>query len=137
MAGLPGLAKAGPFSFTPGDLVVSIYGDGSSTGSYGDNQAAPITLQELSLNGTSAPATPAASLELPQNAPNTAGGTVTPGANWNISGEYGSSSEGALQLAANGQSLVIAGYGVNAATYNTNPVTGFGNAWRWRSLTSH
>jgi hypothetical protein len=64
VCGVPGAlvvapAWADPISyFAPGDLVVSIYGDGSGTGSYGDNQAAPITLQELSLNGTAA-ATPA------------------------------------------------------------------------------
>jgi hypothetical protein len=121
-------AWADPISyFSPGDLVVSIYGDGSNTGSYGDNQAAPITLQELSLNGTAA-ATPVGTLELPQSGPNTAGGTPAPGANWIISGEYGSSSEGTLQLAANGQSLVIAGYGVNANTYNTGGAAVFGNA---------
>jgi hypothetical protein len=35
-----------------------------------------------------------------------------------FSSEYGSSSEGSLELSADGHSLVIAGYGVNANTFN-------------------
>jgi hypothetical protein len=92
-------------TFTPGDLVVSVEGDGSNTGSYSDNQAAPLTLFQFSLNGTNSPATAAGSLELPTS----------------ISGEYGSSSEGQLQLSGNGQYLTMMGYGINAATYNANP----------------
>ncbi len=124
-------ALADPINyFTPGDLVISIYGQGApgDTTSYGDNQASPITLQELSLNGTSA-ATPVGTLVLPQSAPNTAGSTSNAaGANWTISGEYGSSSEGALQRSADGQSLVLAGYGVNAATYNAGGAKVYGDA---------
>ena len=48
-----------------------------------------------------------------------------------VSGEYGSASEGALQLSADGRSLVILGYGVNAAAFNTAGATGnsvYGNA---------
>jgi hypothetical protein len=71
---------------------------------------------------------PLRQLELPQSAPNAAGTTPTAGANWIISGEYGSSSEGSLALAANGQSLVIAGYGVNANSYNSGGAAVFGNA---------
>jgi hypothetical protein len=41
------------FSFAAGDLVVSVEGDGSGTGSYADNQAAPLTLYQYSLTGTS------------------------------------------------------------------------------------
>lgn len=103
--------------FTPGDLVVSLVGNvngvGPTTyynaaqfaadGSY-DNQATPILLDELTPTGQLA-----GSLTLPQTAS---------GANFAISGEYGSSSEGYLHSAANGQSLVIGGYGVNAQTYN-------------------
>jgi len=109
-------------TFTQGDIVLSVYGDGNNSGTYSDNGASPITLQEYSLNGTSSPATLAGSLVLPQNATNFAApngaGNNTPGANWDISGEFGSSSEGALQLSTNGNYLTIAGYGVNAATYN-------------------
>ena len=41
--------------------------------------------------------------------------------NYAISGEYGSSSEGTLQLSTDGHSLTIAGYGVSAQTFNANP----------------
>jgi hypothetical protein len=43
------------------------------------------------------------------------------GANLPVSGEYGSSSEGTVQLAGTSQYLAIMGYGVNAATFNSNP----------------
>ncbi len=92
-------------TFTPGDLVVTVEGDGSNTGSYSDNQAAPITLFQFSVSGTSTPATAAGALELLRT----------------ISGEFGSSSEGLLQLSGNGQYLTLAGYGINWDTYNTNP----------------
>jgi hypothetical protein len=96
-------------SFTPGDLVVSVEGNGSNTGSYLDNQAAPLTLYEYSLGGTTS-ASQVGSLMLPQ--------TSTPGGNYAVSGEYGSSSEGTLQLSGNGQYLAIMGYATNAASYN-------------------
>jgi hypothetical protein len=102
---------ADSFSFDAGDLVVSIEGDGSNTGSYTDNQAAPLTLEQFSLNGTTS-ATAAGSLMLPQ---------TTVGSQYAISGEYGSSSEGTLQLSGNGQYLTIMGYGINAGTFNANP----------------
>jgi uncharacterized protein (TIGR03382 family) len=99
------------FTFNPGDLVVSVEGNGSNTGTYTDNQAAPLTLFQYSHTGTSS-ATFNGSLQLPQNAS---------GANSAISGEYGSSSEGGLQLSGDGHYLTIAGYGINANTYNANP----------------
>jgi hypothetical protein len=99
-----GPAHAQSLAFTAGDLVVSVEGDGSNTGSYSDNQAAPLTLYQFAPNGTSS-VTAAGSLELPTS----------------FSGEYGSSSEGTLQLSGNGQYLTIMGYGINAATYNANP----------------
>jgi hypothetical protein len=95
-------------SFTKGDVVVSVEGDGSNTGSYTDNQAAPLTLYEYGSSGTGF----VGSLELPQSAS---------GANFAVSGEYGSSSEGTLQLSGNGRYLTIAGYGVNANAFNANP----------------
>jgi len=102
--------------FTAGDLVISVYGDGASTGSYGDNQAAPIVLEELDTDGTIVK-----QMELPQTT------TVVNGVTENaISGEYGSSSEGTLELSADGQSLVIAGYGVNADTFNAGGVATYG-----------
>lgn len=103
--------QARAFTFTTGDIVVSVEGNGSNTGSYADNQAAPLTLYEYGVTGTSS-ASLAGSLMLPQ---------TTSGSNSAISGEYGSSSEGTLQLSGNGQYLTIMGYGINAATFNANP----------------
>ena len=111
-------AQALTAGFTPGDLVVSLYGDGDApegdTTTYTDNEASPITLNELAFTGgaitTSTPALPVVGqLVLPQ---------VASGTNNPISGEYGSSSEGTLELSANAQLLTIAGYDVNAATYD-------------------
>src|ERR1700734_3992436 len=87
--------------FTPGNLVVVVegcgvhggtctsvpYGTGTS-GGYGDNQAGPLTLFQYTLNGISG-VTWVNSLVLPQS---------PSGANVQVSGEYGSSSEGGLQL---------------------------------------
>jgi hypothetical protein len=95
-------------SFTQGDVVVSVEGNGSNTGSYTDNQAAPLTLYEYGANGAGF----VGSFQLPQTAS---------GANFIVSGEYGSSSEGTLQLSGNGRYLTIAGYGVNANAFNANP----------------
>jgi hypothetical protein len=105
-------------SFTSGDLVISIVGNGDGSGTYTDNQATPITLEELTVSGTVV-----GQLVLPQQT------TVVNGVTeYAVSGEYGSSSEGTIQLAANGQSIVIGGYGVNAATYNAGGATVYGNA---------
>jgi autotransporter passenger strand-loop-strand repeat protein len=105
-------------SFTSGDLVISIVGNGDGSGNYTDNQATPITLEELTTSGTVV-----GQLVLPQQT------TVVNGVTeYATSGEYGSSSEGTIQLAANGQSIVIGGYGVNAATYNAGGATVYGNA---------
>lgn len=112
-------AQAAPF-FIPGNLVVSVEGNGvrgATSGSYSDNQAAPLTLFQYSHNGT-ASATYVNSLVLPQ----TASGKNAP-----VSGEYGSSSEGTLQRSGDGRYLSIMGYGVNAAAFNANP-TAYGTA---------
>jgi autotransporter passenger strand-loop-strand repeat protein len=95
-------------AYTPGDLVLSIYGDGAGTGSYGDNQASPITLQEITTTGSIV-----SQLVLPQTTRVVNGVTE-----YAISGEYGSSSEGLLTLSLNGQSLTIAGYGITATAFN-------------------
>jgi hypothetical protein len=102
-------------SFTAGDLVISIEGDGSSTGTYTDNQAAPLTLEQLSVNGVSN-ASAAGTWMLPQFTT-----TVNGVTQYALSGEYGSSSEGTLQDSGNGQYLTIMGYGVNANAFNANP----------------
>lgn len=106
-AALPALFAAGPahaLVFTSNDLVLSIYGDGVVP----HNAAAPIVLQQITTSGVRDGA-----LVLPQ-----ATTTVNGVTQYAISGEYGSSSEGTLQRSADGKSLVIAGYGVNAATFN-------------------
>ena len=116
--------------FTPGNLVVAVEGCGinagtctgvahgtgtgtgnSSVGGYGDNQAAPLTLFQFTPIGTTS-ATYVNSLVLPQTAN---------GANLPIAGEYGSSSEGTLQLSGSGQYLTIGAYGINADIFNANP----------------
>ncbi len=120
---LPATAQQAPY-FTPGNLVVLVEGCGvfagscvsvpsgaGPNGSYGDNQAAPLTLFQFAPAGTSN-ATYVNSLVLPQTAY---------GANFPVSGEYGSSSEGTLQLSGNGQYLTFLGYGIPAATFDANP----------------
>ena len=119
LTGVVTAASAQSQVFTSGNLVVSVEGNGveSGSGSYGDNQAAPLTLFQFQLNPTDPTTLPAAyqnSVVLPQTAS---------GANGPVSGEYGSSSEGTLQLAGPGQYLTIMGYGVNAAAFNANPAT--------------
>ena len=108
-------------SFAFGDLVVSVEGNGPQTSgvNYTDNQAAPLTLYEYALSGTSS-ASFVGGLVLPQNANSAGTASVNASGNWDVSGEYGSSSEGTLQLTGNGQGLVILGYGVNASQYNAN-----------------
>jgi len=101
-------------SFTAGDIVVSVEGNGvygATSGSYTDNQAALLTLFEFNPAGTNSAAF-VGSLVLPQ---------TSSGSNYAISGEYGSSSEGTLELSGNGEYLTIMGYGVNAADFNANP----------------
>src|SRR5471032_49581 len=100
--------------FDVGNLIVSVEGNGvwgASSGSYVDNQAAPLTLFQFAANGT-ASASYVNALVLPQTAS---------GNNSAVSGEYGSSSEGGLQLSGDGRYLTIMGYGVNAAAFNANP----------------
>jgi len=95
--------------FKPGDLVV-----GTVSGSTLDT-ASSITLNQYDLGPGGTTATMNGSLTLPQ---------IQNGANAPISGEYGSASEGILQLSANGQYLTMMGYGVNANTFNASPVIG-------------
>jgi PEP-CTERM motif len=104
--------QAHAFTFTPGDIVIDTV-SGSTL-----DAASPITLQQFSLGAGGTTVTPAGTLVLPQ---------TSAGANFAISGEYGSASEGILQLSANGQYLTMMGYGVNAATFNSAPVTTYGN----------
>ena len=98
---LPGYAQAASF-FIPGNLVVSVEGNGvqgAASGAYTDNQAAPLTLFQFKATGTTS-ASYVNALVLPQSAS---------GKNSAISGEYGSSSEGGLQLTGDGKALTIMG----------------------------
>jgi hypothetical protein len=103
--------------FTPGNLVVVVSGCGVQGGTcspaYGDNAGTPLSLFQYKPTGT-ASATYVNTFVLPQ---------VGSGANLPVSAEYGSSSEGTLQLSGGGQYLTVMGYGINAATYNANPAT--------------
>jgi len=99
--------------FTPGDIVIDTV-SGSSL-----DAASAVTLTQFDLSGNGRTATAAGSLVLPQTAS---------GANAAFSGEYGSASEGYLNLSANGQYLTMMGYGVNAAAFNSAPVSTYGNA---------
>ncbi len=96
----------------PGDLVVSTYGTPTSTGLI-DGQAVPISLQTFTPSVS-------ASGESPTSV------TVLSG----IVGEYGSSSEGNIQLTGNGEDLTIAGYNAAEAAAgigsNTNGDNGNG-----------
>lgn len=110
-------AAADPItSFTAGDLVISTV---SSLNGGGLDTAAPIVLQQFQLGAGGTSATSAGTFALPQ---------TSSGANSAISGEYGSASEGVLQLSANGQYLTIMGYGVNATAFNTAPLSTYGTA---------
>ncbi len=115
-------------AFTGGDLVISVYGDGDGSGTYTDNQASPITLQELSLGAGGTSATAVGTMVLPQS---------NHGANWAISGEYGSSSEGTLELSADGHYLTIAGYGISAAAFDANPASFGGELHHRRRQLGH
>jgi hypothetical protein len=123
LSSVPLLAQQTP-QFTTGNLVVAVEGCGVNggtctgvssgngvNGGYGDNQAAPFTLFQFAPVGTTSAAF-VNSLVLPQTAS---------GANFPVSGEYGSSSEGTLQLSGNGLYLTLMGYGVNAAAFDANP----------------
>ncbi|MBN8809377.1 MAG: hypothetical protein J0I47_14235 [Sphingomonas sp.] len=101
-------------SFMPGNLVVSVSGNGvwgATGGSYTVNQASPLTLMQFSHVGTIS-ATYAGAMVLPQ---------VGSGANNAVSAEYGSSSEGFLHLSSDGRYLSLMGYGVNVDAFNANP----------------
>jgi autotransporter passenger strand-loop-strand repeat protein len=112
-------------SFTSGDIVIGVVGDVNDSGDYGDNQGAPVALEEID------PTTGKiiGEMVLPQTT------SVVNGVVENIfSGEYGSSSEGILELSGDGESLVIAGYGINAAAYNAAEVSGGINTYGTAAL---
>ena len=101
--------------FTSGDLVVSSYGSTSAT--LADGAPTPISLLEYApTGGTSL---------LTYTLPTTDG--VGGGANLGVVGEYGSSSEGNIQLSGNGQYLTIAGYSASAAAAGIQASTNTAN----------
>jgi MYXO-CTERM domain-containing protein len=113
--------SAGAFAqlFTPGDLVVSIYGSLTSPvstdsgGTVVTDGSTPITLEEYSLNSPTS-VTSVLTDQLPTSGVN---------GNVGIEGEEGSSSEGTLQLSGNGEYLTIGGYDGNAANQGIQPAT--------------
>ena len=105
-------------AFTPGDLVISISGDVSGGNAYGDNGATPMVLEELTTTGSIV-----GIMVMPQTT------TVVNGVTeYAISSEFGSQSEGLLQLSGDGQSLTIMGYGVNAQLFNAGGAPVYGTA---------
>jgi hypothetical protein len=105
-------------AFTPGSLVVNTIANVNNGGGSLDT-AAPMVLQQFQLDPTGATATQTGVLTLPQ----------TPNGNqWQISGEYGSASEGMLQKSVNGLYLTVMGYGVSAGTFNSAVTTVYGTA---------
>ncbi|HTO80278.1 MAG TPA: hypothetical protein VMJ31_10945 [Methylocystis sp.] len=107
-------------SFTAGDLVIDMVTNSTALPNAAAlDTASPMTLQEFSLGAGGMSATSVGTFTLPQTAN---------GANWAISGEYGSASEGLLQLSGDGHLLTIMGYGVNANAFNTAPLSTYGTA---------
>ena len=111
LTGATAAAHAAPLTFTAGDLVIDTV-SGTTL-----DQASAIALKEFSLGAGGTTANQVGSLILPQAAT---------GANAAISGEYGSASEGFLQLSGNGKYLTLVGYGVNANAFNSAPLTTYG-----------
>ena len=101
--------------FTSGDLVVSAYG--STTGTLADGAPTPISLLEYAPTGGSS--------LLTYLLPTTDG--VGGSANLGVVGEYGSSSEGNIQLSGDGQYLTIAGYSASAAAAGIQASTNTAN----------
>ncbi len=101
--------------FTPGDLVVSTYGSTAAT--LTDGAPTAITLKEFSTTGGAA--------ILNDTLPTTDG--VGGGTNLGIVGEYGSSSEGNIQLSGDGRYLTIAGYSASAAANGIQASTNTAN----------
>ncbi len=101
--------------FTPGTLIVSEYG--STAGTLSDGAPTAISLLEYSPLGGPALLTDT----LP-----TADG-VGGNANLGVVGEYGSSSEGNIQLSGNGQYLTIGGYSATQAAAGIQTSTNTAN----------
>jgi hypothetical protein len=90
--------------FTPGDLIVNTYGTSSAT--LADGAPTTLNLIEYSPSGGA----PILTDTLP-----TADGVGGNSNNLGVVGEYGSSSEGNIQLSGNDQYLTLGGYSATAA----------------------
>ncbi len=101
--------------FRPGDLVVSAYGN--STTSTADGQLTAIVLIEFPVAGGPAVST----FTIPTS--DGVGGR----ANLGTVGEYGSSSEGNIQPSGDGQYLTIGGYGATASAGGIQAATNAAN----------
>ena len=116
--------------FTPGDIIVSVYGDvGTQTTDYLDGQVTPISLEEFT--STIAPlvdSVPVMTMTLP---------TTASGSNVGIVGEYGSSSEGTIQLSGDGQYLTIGGYDAVAAANGIQATTNSANGTNFAPGTAY
>jgi hypothetical protein len=102
--------RASAVTFTPGDLVVNSY---ASTESVADGAPSPITLLEYSTSGGAA--------VLSDTLPTTNG--VGGSSNLGVVGEYGSASEGNIQLSGNGQYLTFDAYSASAAALGVGATT--------------
>ena len=94
--------------FTQGDLIVSTYGNvgnAATNMNIADGNPTPISLLEY-LPGAPVNSTPVLTYTLP---------TADNGSNLGIVGEYGSSSEGTIQLSGDGRYLTLAGYSATPA----------------------
>jgi hypothetical protein len=123
-----GRAYAQTVPLLPDGIVVTVYGDsntpetttsGSAT-NYVDGVPTPISLQEFSATISSGVdnTTPLVDESLPDTGTN---------GNVGIVGEYGSSSEGTIQVSGNGQYLTIGGYDGNVDETGA-PAGGYSNA---------
>jgi hypothetical protein len=92
-------------AFTPGDLVVTVYGNLSVSPVHTDGQTTLITLAEFS-STIAANSTPVMAFALP---------SAVAGNNVGVTGEYGSSSEGTIQQTPDGLYLTIGGYSATPA----------------------
>jgi PEP-CTERM motif len=106
-----GASRAGAqtLPLLPGDLVVTVYGKANTAATnntYLDGDATPISLQQFSptISAGIDNTTPALTETLP---------TTGTGNNVGIVGEYGSSSEGTIQVSGNGQYITLGGYDGN------------------------
>lgn len=107
-------------SFTVGDLVIDTVTNSTSLSNAAAlDTASPLTLMEFGLGAGGTSANLTGSLTLPQTAS---------GPNSAVSGEYGSASEGFLQLSGNGRFLTTMGYGVSANAFNSAPLSTYGTA---------